>query len=151
MKTHTPITFIPPYSLITLLHHRTGHFFLLTDCVWSPKPYLLPAVYPVPPQDWRAARCHPHSCQRVAVHLVLLYDALSFFVLQNTNTQYLNALFLCLTSWRIPPEFRKEIQKIQPLVGLTTYIPPCWPSWILLCLTMGQLFVLIWIPARALP
>lgn len=45
------------------------------------KPYLLPAVYPVPPQDWCAPCCHPHPRQRVAVHLVLLDDPLSFLVL----------------------------------------------------------------------
>ena len=33
---------------------------------------------------------------------------------------------------------------------LTTYIPPCWPSWILLPLMMGLLLVRIWIPANAL-
>lgn len=30
-------------------------------------------------------------------------------------------------------------------------MPPCCPSWILLCRTMGQLLVRIWIPAKALP
>lgn len=45
--------------------------------------YLLPAVYPVPPQHWRAASGDPHSCQRVTVHLVLLDDALSFLVLRD--------------------------------------------------------------------
>lgn len=51
--------------------------------LWSD---LLPAVYPVPPQHWRTARCNPHSCQCVAVHLILLNDSLSFFMLHGTET-----------------------------------------------------------------
>lgn len=114
---------------------------------WS---YLLPAVYPVPPQDWRAAGCDPHSRQRVTVHLVLLDDALAFFVLGVAEIN--------ITHWQPRQLISNVLQRffnliIQSKISVifTTYIPPCWPSWILLCLTIGQLLVLIWIPARALP
>lgn len=64
------------------------HYFISDQLVRSTLSYLLPAVYTVPPQDWRAARGHPHSCQRVAVHLVLLYDALSLFMLCDTKGRH---------------------------------------------------------------
>lgn len=75
-----------------------SHLFLIADGVSSLQSYLLPAVYPVPSQDWCATCCHPHSCQCVAVHLVLFYDALPFLVLQNTKPLYITAVFSSLSS-----------------------------------------------------
>lgn len=44
-------------------------------------PNLFSAVYPVPPEYWRASCGHPHSGQSVAVHLIFLYYTLALFML----------------------------------------------------------------------
>lgn len=90
-------------------HIFTLRSFVINLLVSSLLSYLLPAVYPVPPQYWRAARCYPHSRQCVTVHLVLLYDTLSFFVLCDTKP------YITLTALEVQHDddmrlFQKEIR-----------------------------------------